>query len=298
MPTGSARLHGRGVIAARDLGARAADHRHAGRSASRLPGRTPLIFIEIPGKGDETVLLYGHLDKQPEMVGWNRSRSVDSGEVRRQALRPRWRRRWLRDLCLADRDHGAEGTRRRSCALRGADRGLRGIRQLRSAGFYMDHLAERIGSPLWWCAWIRARQLRPAVADHLPARPGRRHAERQACSKRACIRATPAAWCRVRASACCASCSIASRIRPPAASRSRLYVDIPGAHGAGKQGRGGARRQRLRQVPVPARHAPMGHDLSELVLNRTWRPTLSVTGADGLPARSPMPATCCARTPR
>ena len=37
----------------------------------QLPGRTPLLFIEIPGKGDDTVLLYGHMDKQPEMVGWN-----------------------------------------------------------------------------------------------------------------------------------------------------------------------------------------------------------------------------------
>lgn len=36
----------------------------------RLPGRTPLLFMEIPGQLDETVLLYGHLDKQPEMIGW------------------------------------------------------------------------------------------------------------------------------------------------------------------------------------------------------------------------------------
>src|SRR5947209_9171082 len=36
----------------------------------RLPGRTPLILIEVPGSGSATVLLYGHLDKQPEMVGW------------------------------------------------------------------------------------------------------------------------------------------------------------------------------------------------------------------------------------
>jgi len=35
-----------------------------------LPGRTPLLFFEIPGDSDRTVLLYGHLDKQPEMVGW------------------------------------------------------------------------------------------------------------------------------------------------------------------------------------------------------------------------------------
>ena len=36
----------------------------------RLAGRTPVIFMEVPGRGDDTVLLYGHLDKQPEMVGW------------------------------------------------------------------------------------------------------------------------------------------------------------------------------------------------------------------------------------
>lgn len=36
----------------------------------RLADRTPLIYMEVPGRGD-TVLLYGHLDKQPEMVGWD-----------------------------------------------------------------------------------------------------------------------------------------------------------------------------------------------------------------------------------
>src|SRR5207249_2900774 len=37
----------------------------------RLPGRTPLILLEVPGTSVETVLLYGHCDKQPEMVGWS-----------------------------------------------------------------------------------------------------------------------------------------------------------------------------------------------------------------------------------
>lgn len=37
----------------------------------RVPGRTPLIYIEIPGSGDDTVLFYGHMDKQPEMSGWH-----------------------------------------------------------------------------------------------------------------------------------------------------------------------------------------------------------------------------------
>ncbi|MFM2072321.1 MAG: hypothetical protein RLZZ623_2584 [Actinomycetota bacterium] len=39
-----------------------------------LEGRTPMIFIEIPafagGSDHDPVLLYGHLDKQPEMTGW------------------------------------------------------------------------------------------------------------------------------------------------------------------------------------------------------------------------------------
>jgi acetylornithine deacetylase/succinyl-diaminopimelate desuccinylase-like protein len=37
---------------------------------SRLPGRTPLLIVEVPGDVDDCVLLYGHLDKQPEFTGW------------------------------------------------------------------------------------------------------------------------------------------------------------------------------------------------------------------------------------
>jgi acetylornithine deacetylase/succinyl-diaminopimelate desuccinylase-like protein len=36
----------------------------------RLPGRTPVMLLEVPGTAPETVLLYGHCDKQPEMTGW------------------------------------------------------------------------------------------------------------------------------------------------------------------------------------------------------------------------------------
>ena len=37
----------------------------------RIEGRTPVLFIDVPGASDEVVLLYGHYDKQPEMVGWS-----------------------------------------------------------------------------------------------------------------------------------------------------------------------------------------------------------------------------------
>jgi acetylornithine deacetylase/succinyl-diaminopimelate desuccinylase-like protein len=36
----------------------------------RLPGRTPLLLIDIPGELPGCAFLYGHLDKQPEFTGW------------------------------------------------------------------------------------------------------------------------------------------------------------------------------------------------------------------------------------
>ena len=40
----------------------------------RLENRTPLLLLEVPGKStdtiSDTILMYGHLDKQPEMTGW------------------------------------------------------------------------------------------------------------------------------------------------------------------------------------------------------------------------------------
>ena len=39
----------------------------------RLPGRTPVLFFDIPAtraESSQTVLMYGHMDKQPEFTGW------------------------------------------------------------------------------------------------------------------------------------------------------------------------------------------------------------------------------------
>lgn len=37
--------------------------------------RTPLLCIEIDGQIDDTILLYGHMDKQPEMTGWDEDKA-------------------------------------------------------------------------------------------------------------------------------------------------------------------------------------------------------------------------------
>ncbi len=41
----------------------------------RLPGRTPVIFFDVPATkagSTDTICLYGHLDKQPEFNGWRK----------------------------------------------------------------------------------------------------------------------------------------------------------------------------------------------------------------------------------
>ena len=42
----------------------------------RLPGRTPLLLVDVPGEMRAPVLIYGHLDKQPAMDGWSEGRSA------------------------------------------------------------------------------------------------------------------------------------------------------------------------------------------------------------------------------
>ena len=55
----------------------------------RLPGRTPVLFFEVESTkvdSTQTVLMYGHLDKQPEFSGWRSdlgpwSPKVDDGKL-------------------------------------------------------------------------------------------------------------------------------------------------------------------------------------------------------------------------
>src|SRR6185312_7804654 len=58
------------VVALAEAWARAQRVKGLAVEIVRLPGRTPLLYFEAPGQGERTVLLYGHLDKQPEMIGW------------------------------------------------------------------------------------------------------------------------------------------------------------------------------------------------------------------------------------
>ena len=113
----------------------------------RLEGRTPLIFIEIPGEGDEPVLLYGHLDKQPEFTGWAEGLGPWTPVIRGENLYGRGG---------ADDGYAMYGALSAILALHDQKiphaRCVILIEACEESGsydlpFYVDHLAERIGKP-------------------------------------------------------------------------------------------------------------------------------------------------------
>jgi len=61
---------------------RAARDRRAARGGREARGPYTADLHGGAGRGDDTVLLYGHCDKQPEMVGWVRARPLDAGAAR------------------------------------------------------------------------------------------------------------------------------------------------------------------------------------------------------------------------
>ncbi len=250
----------------------------------QLEGRTPLLLIDIPGKGDDTVLLYGHMDKQPEMLGW----APDLGP---------WKPVIVDDKLYgrggADDGYATFASLAAIMAL--ADRGLPHSRCLvliegcEESGsydlpFYMSHLADRIGSPslvvcldsgagnydqLWLTTSLRGiagGTLRVKVLEE-----GVHSGDASGL--------VPSSFRILRA--------LLDRLEDPQSGQIRpelLYVDIPSE-----------RIEQAKQVaevlgtgvydkyPWAGTTHPMVSDPTEMLLNRTWRPALSVTGADGLP---------------
>ena len=253
----------------------------------RLPGRTPLIFIEIAGHNDDCVLLYGHLDKQPEMVGW----ADDLGP-------------WL-PVLKGDRLYGRGGADD-GYAIFGS---LTSIRALQAQGlpharcvvlieaceesgsydlpFYVDHLAERIGKPSLvvcldsgcanydqlWCT----TSLRGLAGGNL-----RVQVLTEGVHSGDASGIVPSSFRLLR--------QLLSRLEDEATGKilvDELSVEIPEQR----------RLQAVRAAEVLGNDVfdkfpflpgmtPMDSDLTQMVLNRTWRPMLSITGADGLPALS------------
>ena len=251
----------------------------------RLAGRTPLLFMEIPGDSKDCVLLYGHMDKQPEMTGW------------REGLGP-----WdpvLEGDRLYGRGSADDGYAMFACL--GAIGALQAnsipharcvvvIEACEESGsfdlpHYIEHLAKRIGKPSLCIAldsgcgnyeqlWSTT-SLRGLVGGKLSV-----EVLTEGVHSGDAGGIVPDSFRIVR--------QLISRIEDEETGKvlaPEFYAKIPDA--------------RLKQASVTAAvlgadiyskfpfvkgAGPAGSDPTELILNRAWRPALSVIGADGLPA--------------
>ncbi|MFO1081007.1 MAG: M20/M25/M40 family metallo-hydrolase [Reyranellaceae bacterium] len=250
----------------------------------RLPGRTPLLFIDVPGESNDTVLLYGHLDKQPEMKGW----ADDLGP-------------WL-PVRKGDKLYGRGGADD-GYAIYACFAALLALKEQRvprarcvvmieaceesgsyDLPYYVDHLLPRIGNPsLVVCLdsgcgdydrmWLTT-SLRGIAAGTLTVRVLTEGVHSGDASG-----VVPSSFRLLRRLLSRLEDEDTGEVRLP-----ELYVQIPPQRIA--QAKEAARvlgDQVYARFPFAGSTGPMADDTGELVLNRTWRPQLAVTGMDGYP---------------
>jgi acetylornithine deacetylase/succinyl-diaminopimelate desuccinylase-like protein len=251
----------------------------------RLPGRTTVMVIEVPGSGSDTVLLYGHLDKQPEMAGWEDGYGPWLPRIDGDKLYGRGG---------ADDGYAMFGALTALAALAEQDvphaRAVVLIEACEESGsydlpFYVDHLAARIGSPsLVVCLdsgcgnydqlWLTT-SLRGVVAGTLTVSVLAEGVHSGAASG-----IVPSSFRIFRQLLSRLEDEASGEIRPEA-----LYAQIPAERVAqARVAAAGLGERVYSEFPFVPGMRPAADDLTELVLNRTWRPQLAVTGIDGLPA--------------
>ena len=253
----------------------------------RLPGRTPLILIDIPGVGQDTVLLYGHLDKQPEMTGWVEGYGPWTPRIEGDKLYGRGGAdddyAMFAALCavLALRDQGIPHAR---CVIMIEASEESGSTDL---PHYIDHLAARIGDPsLVICLdsgcgnyeqlWLTT-SLRGTLTGTLSVRVLDEGVHSGDASG-----TIPSSFRIIRSLISRLEDEETGEILPP-----ELHAAIPADRIAQARLVAGLLGNELHtKFPYPAGMSPVSDDPVQLVLNRTWRPQLAVTGAAGLPPLS------------
>ena len=255
----------------------------------RIADRTPVLYFEVPATGNassaRTVLLYGHLDKQPEMSGW------------REGAGP-----WvpvIEDGKLYGRGGADDGYAVFASLAAIAALQAQGVPHARCVGLietceesgsydlpaYLEALAPRMGDVdfvvgldsgcgdykrLWSTTSLRGLAAGTLTVEVL----------REGVHSGDASGIVPSSFRIIRQLLDRLEDASTGRVRPAA-----FHATIPDE-----------RREQanqaatvlgdiiLRKYPFAGTTAPMLTELREAVLNRTWRPALSVTGADGLPA--------------
>ena len=251
----------------------------------RLPGRTPLIFIEIPGQGEDCVLLYGHLDKQPEMTGWAEHLGPWKPVIEGDKLYGRGG---------ADDGYAIFGSLAAILALQAQKlphaRCVVMIEACEESGsydlpHYVDHLAARIGRPsLIVCLdsgcgnyeqmWLTT-SLRGMTGGNLSVKVLDEGVHSGDASG-----VVPSSFRILR--------QILSRLEDEKTGEilpRELHAEIPAQRVEQARLSAGVLGDDIySKFPMANGMQPVSKDLTELVLNRTWRPALAITGVDGLPA--------------
>jgi acetylornithine deacetylase/succinyl-diaminopimelate desuccinylase-like protein len=249
----------------------------------KLEGRTPVIYMEIPGDSDETILLYGHLDKQPPMLPWAEGLDPYKPVVRDGRLYGRGG---------ADDGYAIFGSVAALQALK--DQGIPHGRCVviietceESGSFdlpaYIDHLQERIGTPsLIVCLdsgcgnydqlWVTT-SLRGLVSGIL-----RIDVLEQGVHSGDASGLVPSSFRILR--------QLLDRVDNSATGEvfsDAFYTEIP----SGRREQAALTAKILGNVaakfPFVDGMIPATNDTTEQLLNRTWRPQLSITGVDGMP---------------
>lgn len=249
-----------------------------------LVGKTPLLFIEIPGTAPGNVLLYGHLDKQPESSGWWEGfgpwtpvikddklygrGGVDDGYAMFAAL----------SAILALHEAGKPHARCVVTIEAGEESGSPDLE------WYINSLSERIGAvDLVVCLdsgagnydqlWLTT-SLRGIAAGQLKVRVLNEGVHSGDASG-----VVPSSFRIFR--------SLISRIEDETTGTVKLEalnVALPADRA--EQVRATAKvlgNEVYERMPFAGATKPMGPTVEELILNRTWRPQLAVIAMDGYP---------------
>ena len=252
-----------------------------------LPGRTPVVLVDVPpsggGAADDTVLLYGHLDKQPEMEGWREGLGPWTPVLDGDRLYGRGAAddgyAVFAALTAIEAVQAACGAHTRCVVLIEASEES-GSPDLPA---HIDALADRIGSPsLVVCLdsgchdyehmWVTT-SLRGLVAGVLSV-----DIVREGLHSGVVSGVIPSTFRIAR--------MLLSRIEDETTGElllPELHAEIPSARRVQASATGaeiGRISDHLRLVDGAR---PTTHDPAEQLLATTWRPTMSVTGAEGLP---------------
>lgn len=253
----------------------------------RLPGRTPLLFVEIAATAanDETVLIYGHLDKQPEMSGWKSDRGPWTPLIESERLYGRgagddgYALFAAMTSVAALRDQGVPHAR---CVLL--------IEACEESGsydlpHYIELLASRIGSPSMivcldsGCGnyeqlWLTT-SLRGVLVGDLNVRVMSEGVHSGAASGIAPSSFRIARQLLSRLEDECSGEVLLESLHAPVPAEARAQIDSTAATlGAAVHS----------SLPLLPHVRPMSESPRESLLNRGWRPTLSIIGLDGLPS--------------